>query len=152
MGVEVQAALEALRDISSIGEMKDLAGQGYAPPVRPSVNSHIHLPPNFSAFETVQQATDLAADQGVGVLGVSNYYDYDVYAQFITLARKRGIFPLFGLEIICMIDELRTAGIKINDPGNPGKMYICGKGITKFAQMTPEAARLLNLIRLNDST
>jgi hypothetical protein len=45
-------------------------------------NAHIHLPPNFSAFETVEQAVDLAAAQGVRVLGVSNYYDYAVYDDF----------------------------------------------------------------------
>ena len=56
---------------------------------RPAVNSHIHLPPNFSAFNSVQQAIDLASQQSVGVLGVSNYYDYDVYGQFVELARKR---------------------------------------------------------------
>jgi hypothetical protein len=151
MAVQVEKALEALRDIGSVGQLTDLAGQGYAPAQRPRVNSHIHLPPNFSAFNTVQQAVDLAAEQGVGVLGVSNYYDYEVYGPFTELARKRAIFPLFGLEIICMVEDLRAAGVKINDPGNPGKMYICGKGITRFARMTPEGTRLLNLIRKNDS-
>src|SRR5579862_1387552 len=120
MAAGVEDALKELRDIGSVAGLKDLAMKGLAPATRPRVNSHIHLPPNFSAFTTVQQAVDLAGEQGVGVLGVSNYYDYDVYGQFIRLARKRGIFPLFGLEIICMIDELRTAGVKINDPGNPG--------------------------------
>jgi len=62
------------------------------------------------------------------------------------------IFPLFGIEIICMDDALRDAGIKINDPVNPGKFYLCGKGITRFEEMTPEAARLIDLIRRNDST
>src|SRR5262245_26285395 len=121
MSSAVEAALEALRNISSVDEMKALSGRGYAPAQRPRVNSHIHLPPNFSAFNTVQQAVDLSAEQGVGVLGVSNYYDYDVYGQFIDLARKKRIFPIFGLEIICMDDDLRRAGVKINDPGNPGK-------------------------------
>jgi hypothetical protein len=152
MSAQVEQALNALRDIGSVSALKEQASKGYAPQSRPKVNSHIHLPPNFSAFNTVQQAVDLASEQSVGVLGVSNYYDYDVYGQFIELARRKKIFPLFGLEIICMIDELRTAGVKINDPGNPGKMYICGKGITRFAKMTPEGSRLLNLIRNNDST
>ena len=51
-----------------------------------------------------------------------------------------------------MHDDLRDAGVKVNDPGNPGKMYICGKGITRFDAMTPEAARLIGIIRRNDST
>ena len=35
--------------------------------------------------------------------------------------------------------------------GNPGKTYICGKGITRFDEMTAEAARLIDVIRQNDS-
>jgi len=119
---------------------------------RPGINAHIHLPPNFSAFETVDQAISLSADQGVTLLGASNYYDYSVYEQFGRLARKNGIFPLFGLEIICLIDELVQAGVKINDPANPGKMYLCGKGMMGFSPLSENAAALLQTIRDNDSS
>jgi len=152
MGRQVVEALDALRNLGTPDEMRALAQQDYGPRSRPRVNAHIHLPPNFSAFESVQQAVDLAAQQGIGVLGASNYYDYEVYGDFVACARKKGVFPLFGLEIISMDDAMRDAGIKINDPGNPGKFYLCGKGITRFDEMTPEAARLLDLIRRNDST
>src|SRR5512133_3045273 len=94
-------------------------------------NAHIHLPPNFSAFQTVQQVVDLAVIQGVKVIGVTNYYDYRVYGQFAQLARKAGIYPMFGLEIISLVDELVKGGVKTNDPANPGRMYLCGKGVTK---------------------
>jgi len=127
------------------------ASAGDAPKVRPKLNAHVHLPPNFTAFDTTRQALDLAAAQGVGVLGASNYYDYSIYKEFGDLAAERGVFPLFGLEIIALIDDLVAAGVKINDPGNPGKMYICGKGITRFDPMTDEAAKLLDVIRSNDS-
>jgi hypothetical protein len=115
------------------------------------VNAHIHLPPNFSAFDTVEQAVTLAADQGVRVLGASNYYDYQVYKDFARRAAPRGLYPLFGLEIIALLEDQQAAGVKINDPGNPGKMYICGKGISRFDPMTEEAARLLGVIREKDS-
>ena len=123
-----QHAAEALAFLKGLGTPKDLAARagGGSPPARLKSNSHIHLPPNFSAFQTVSQAIELAAAQGIGVLGVSNYYDYEVYGDFVEGARKAGIFPLFGLEIICLIDDLVKQGVKINDPGNPGKMYICG--------------------------
>jgi hypothetical protein len=144
-------ALDALRALGTPAEMRALAERGYGPKTPPRVNAHIHLPPNFSAFDSVEQAVSLAADERIGVLGVSNYYDYDVYGEFVERARKRGIFPLLGLEIISMQADLRDAGIKVNDPGNPGKTYICGKGITRFDTMTPEATRLLATIRRNDS-
>jgi len=152
MGQHVAEALDALRSLGTPDQMRALAREGYAPRPPARVNTHIHLPPNFSAFESVEQAVDLAADQGIGALGVSNYYDYDVYGAFVRCARQQGIFPLFGTEIICMDDALRDAGIKINDPGNPGKFYFCGKGITRFDTMTPEAARLIEVVRRNDST
>lgn len=116
-----------------------------------SRNAHIHLPPNFSAFDSVTQAVELAARQNVRVLGASNYYDYHVYRAFAREAQRRGIFPLFGLEIITFDPELAQAQIKVNDPGNPGKMYVCGKAITRFDPMNSEAERLLAAIRDNDS-
>ncbi len=116
-------------------------------------NSHIHLPPNFSAFDTVEQAVNLASEQGLQVLGASNYYDYSVYESLANACRSKGIAPLFGTEIICLIEELRSAGVKLNDPGNPGKMYLCGKGITAFSRSTlsKKASDLLATIRNNDS-
>ena len=122
------------------------------PNTRPLINAHIHLPPNFSAFETTAQAVELAAAQDVRVLGVSNYYDYSVYAEFSSLAEQHGIFPLFGLEVITLIDSLVRDDVKINDPGNPGKMYLCGKGITRFDPMPETARQLFQVIRDNDST
>lgn len=150
MSNQVEDALDVFKGIGSPEEIRGLAEAGFGTVKPLRVNTHIHLPPNFSAFETVQQAIDLASEEDIGLLGVSNYYDYTVYGEFSERARARGIFPLFGLEIICMQDELRDAGVKVNDPGNPGKTYICGKGITRFGQMTDEAARLLDKIRRND--
>ena len=150
-----QGVVEALAFLKGLGTPKDLAAKltpGHRVSPRLRVNSHIHLPPNFSAFQTVAQAIQLAAAQGIGVLGVSNYYDYEVYGDFAAGARKAGIFPLFGLEIICLIDDLVKGGVKINDPGNPGKMYVCGKGITRFAPFNAEAKWLIGIIRHNDAT
>lgn len=113
-------------------------------------NSHIHLPPNFSAFTTVQQVIDLAVAQDVRVIGVTNYYDYRVYRQFAKAAKKAGVFPLFGLEIISLVDELIKGGVKVNDPGNPGRMYICGKGVTRFDPIAGEAGAILDKIRRAD--
>lgn len=118
---------------------------------RGRANAHIHLPPNFSAFDTVGEAVQLAADQGVDVLGASNYYDYQIYGEFAARAAEHGVFPLFGLEIITLDEDLQRNGIKINDPGNHGKMYICGKGISQFDPMNDEAAELLGVIRTKDS-
>lgn len=117
----------------------------------PRTNAHIHLPPNFSAFDSVAQAVEMAAAEGLRVLGATNYYDYHVYAEFGERALAAGIYPLFGLEVISLVDDLQAAGIKVNDPGNPGKFYLCGKGLTRFAPPNAEGAALLNEIRDTDA-
>ncbi len=75
-----------------------------------------------------------------------------VYRELAAQCERHGILPLFGTEIICLIDELHSAGIKINDPGNPGKMYLCGKGMSHSSPLSGLAADLLQIIRNNDST
>jgi hypothetical protein len=151
MAQTAQQALDTLEALASPEQMRRLAEGGVSPKRRPRLNLHVHLPPNFSAFESVEQVIDLADQQGIGVLGAGNYYDYRVYGEFADHARRRGIFPVFGTELICMIDELREAGEKINDPGNPGKMYLCGKGIVKFADPGNRADELMAKVRRNDA-
>jgi hypothetical protein len=143
--------LELIRQIGSLEQVYTAARQGLAPARRPAFNTHIHLPPNFSAFESVRQAVDLAASQNVRVLGAGNYYDFSVYQDFASAARAKGIFPLFSTEIIALDEDLRKQGIRINDPGNPGKIYLCGKGISKIADPGLRGRQLLNTIRQNDA-
>jgi hypothetical protein len=142
---------DPLADLRSLEVGASATTADPAPAAPLQVNAHVHLPPNFSAFASVEQAVALAAAQDVRVLGASNYYHYGVYGLFASAARAQGVFPLFGLEVICRLENLATAGIKINDPGNPGKMYLCGKGITAFDPLNDEAARLLATIRAGDS-
>ena len=145
-----QSALMGIRELGSVAQLKTLAGEGYGAGKRLKNNVHVHLPPNFSAFESVEQLIGLAKEQDIGVLGVSNYYDFTVYKEFAGQAGQAGIFPLFGLEIIALIDELVAEGIRINDPGNPGRMYLCGKGITRFEQLSERADELIKMIRQDD--
>ena len=104
------------------------------------VNTHVHVPPNFSAFETPEATVAAASAEGARVVGISNFHDQRVYRRFADAAVGAGILPVFGLEFITVVDDLRDAGIRINDPGNPGRMYLCGKGVDPFAQPTAVAA------------
>lgn len=139
--------------LTSLGNVDSILAdaQDVAAPTQLRYNSHIHLPPNFSAFETVQQAVQMAADEGVQVLGCGNYYDFSVYREFAAIAQKQNVFPLFGTEIIALETDLQKQGIRINDPGNPGKYYICGKGMSRFESLSDRARELLQTIRDNDA-
>ena len=143
-------ATDFLKELGSVDAVSAEAGSADVPESL-TYNSHIHLPPNFSAFETVEQAVELAADQGVQVLGCGNYYDYSVYQKFTEMARDKSVFPLFGTEIIALETDLQQKDIRINDPGNPGRHYICGKGISRFEELSSRADELLSGIRNNDT-
>lgn len=113
----------------------------------PVVNTHVHFPPNFSAYGTPSEVVAEAVAQGVRALGISNFYDQQVYARFDAEARAAGIVPLFGLEFITLDDELEAAGTKVNDPANPGRIYFCGKGINPFKEKSDAAAATAAEIR-----
>lgn len=113
----------------------------------PIVNTHVHMPPNFSAFGTLADVIDAATQEGVKALGISNFYDQQVYADFAALAQSSGIVPLFGLEFITLVPELAAAGVRVNDPANPGRMYLCGKGIDPFRERSAVAAATAVAIR-----
>ena len=117
----------------------------------PLVNAHIHLPPNFSAFTTVEDAIECARAEGISVLGASNYYDFTVYREFDRRAEVAGIHPLHGLEIIALDPTLQAAGVKVNDPGNPGRFYLCGKAIVRHDPLDPAAADDIAWIRRSDT-
>lgn len=113
----------------------------------PVVNTHVHFPPNFSAFATVADAVGTAASEGVAALGISNFYDQRVYGLFAEQAEAAGIVPLYGLEFITLDDDLAAAGVRVNDPANPGRMYLCGKGISPFKRKSEVASRIAAEIR-----
>ncbi|MGB8225753.1 MAG: hypothetical protein WCE45_02635 [Sedimentisphaerales bacterium] len=144
------SGLDFLSQIGTVEQIRELARQELSYDKFP-VNTHIHLPPNFSAFQSVEQAINLASQQGVKVIGAGNYYDFTIYRKFSALAQQKKIFPLYSTEIIAIEEDLQQRDIKVNDPDNPGKYYICGKGITKFEYLAERAKELLNIIRRNDT-
>ena len=40
-----------------------------APATRLKSNVHVHLPPNFSAFDNIDHVIDMASSEGISVLG-----------------------------------------------------------------------------------
>jgi hypothetical protein len=102
----------------------------------PNINGHIHTPHSFSAFESIEQAFQLAKAEGVSVLGINDFYTTDGYDEFAELAQKHRIFPLFNIEFMALQNHLQEAGIRVNDPNNPGRTYFSGKGLRQPAAMS----------------
>jgi hypothetical protein len=124
-----------------------LSGTSTAGSGRPIVNTHVHLPPNFSAFATPEQAVQLAAAEGLATLGTSNYHDFRVYRRFADAAANAGVVPLFGVEIITLLDDLPDGGTLVNDPTNLNRMYLCGKALTRIDPPIASAARRMAAMR-----
>jgi len=114
-----------------------------APGPRLTFNTHLHVPPNFSAFTTVEDAVETSAREGVKVIGTSNFHSFGVYDRFDAAAREHGLKALFGLEFISVLEDEMRAGMTINDPANPGRAYICGKGIPNPSDPGPEATAFM---------
>ncbi len=95
----------------------------------PSVNSHVHTPYSFSAFENIAQIFDMAQREKIAAVGINDFFVADGYEPFCSEALKNHIFPLFNIEFICLLKQEQQNGIRINDPNNPGRCYFSGKGL-----------------------
>ncbi len=107
------------------------------------VNNHIHTPYSFSAFDNVTQAVRKAVAEEVRVLGINDFYVMDGYGEFMEECIDHGIFPLFNIELIGINKADMEAGIRVNDPGNPGRTYISGKGLAYPSILSKPKAKLL---------
>ncbi len=93
------------------------------------VNAHLHTPYSFSAFSALEEALDRAVAEHVKVVGINDFYTaagYDVWSKG---CKERGLYPLFNIEFISLNEADQKAGLRVNDPGNPGRTYISGKGL-----------------------
>jgi len=112
-----------------------------------AVNAHLHTPYSFSAFRDIPQALDMAVAENVRVMGVNDFYSTDGYGEWASEAAARGIFPLFNIEYISLNRADQLAGLKVNDPGNPGRTYLSGKGLAYPARMEEPYASALASVR-----
>ncbi|MDR0758011.1 MAG: PHP domain-containing protein [Tannerella sp.] len=109
----------------------------------PNVNAHLHTPYSFSAFERLTDALDRAVKENVKVVGINDFYSMDGYVEWRDEALKRNLFPLFNIEFISLQEEDRARGIRVNDPNNPGRTYLSGKGLKCPPDLPePQAAML----------
>ena len=113
----------------------------------PDINGHIHTPHSFSAFSEIEQAFQLAKNEGVSVLGINDFYTTDGYDEFAELAQKHKIFPLFNIEFMALQNDLQEAGIRVNDPSNPGRTYFSGKGLRQPAKMSEASFKKIKTLQ-----
>ena len=116
------------------------------------VNAHLHTPNSFSAFGSIGQALDMAVAEGVKVVGINDFYSTAGYQEWDDGCKVRGLYPLFNIELISLNEADQKAGVRVNDPGNPGRVYISGKGLSHpFKLAEPYASQLAEVVRESNS-
>ena len=93
------------------------------------LNGHIHTPYSFSAFDDIAQIFRMAKEEGIRAVGINDFIVTDGYQAFQYEAIAAGVFPLFNIEFMGLLKEEQAAGIRVNDPSNPGRTYFSGKGL-----------------------
>jgi len=116
------------------------------------VNNHIHSPYSFSAFGSIEEAVKMARLEDVNLLGINDFYVTDAYREFIEQCRKYQIFPLLNIELIGINREDQQAGIRVNDPGNPGRTYISGKGLAFPSILSAEQQQKLDRVLMESNS
>ena len=107
----------------------------------------MHTPYSFSAFDGVTQALDMAAEEGVKVVGINDFYSMDGYREWCEECGKRHLFPLFNIEFISLNVADQAAGVRVNDPNNPGRTYLSGKGLAYPVILRGREAEQLAAVR-----
>lgn len=115
------------------------------------VNAHMHTPYSFSAFTDISQALNMAVNENVKVAGINDFYTTDGYSEWAEACAVRRIFPLFNIEYISLNRDDQSAGIKVNDPNNPGRTYLSGKGLAFPAKLEEPYASKLESVRLESN-
>ncbi len=115
------------------------------------VNAHLHTPYSFSAFESVDQAIRLAVKQKVGIAGINDFYTATGYPSWAEACMNFGVFPLFNIEFVGLSKPDQEKNIRINDPNNPGRIYISGKGLSYPFRLEDPFHKQLEDLRLGSN-
>jgi hypothetical protein len=109
-------------------------------------NCHIHTSESFSVFRSPTEAVWQAAREGLAVLGINDHYTIAGHEEFRRACEIAGIAAAFSLEAVAMDRDAETDGLLLNDPDNPGRAYLCGKGVTR--NPPDSSTEMRNLARL----
>jgi hypothetical protein len=129
-----------------LGALRKLcASLGVKP--RRGTNSHIHTSESFSVFRSPTEAVWQAASEGIAVLGINDHYTVAGHEEFRRACEIAGIAATFSLEAVAMDRAAESKGLLLNDPHNPGRVYLCGKGVTRVPSDSSMEMKTLTRMR-----
>jgi len=98
---------------------------------RIGTNVHVHSNHSFSVFRSPAEAAAAGAEAGVEVLGINDFFTVAGFAEFAAACSEHALPAVFGVECIAIDRDMAALGQLANDPANPGKIYLCGKGVAR---------------------
>lgn len=113
------------------------------PRSRRGTNSHIHTSESFSVFRSPTEAVWQAVREGIAVLGINDHYTVAGHEEFRRACEIAGIAATFSFEAVAMDRAAELEGLLLNDPDNPGRVYLCGKGVTRIPADSAPAMQTL---------
>jgi len=116
----LDARLAALRQVLRSGRMPDRRG----------TNLHVHSNHSFSVFRSATEAVAHALQAGVEIFGLNDFFTTAGAAEFHAACALVQMPGIVSLECIAIDRPSQSAGTLLNDPANPGKVYLCGKAVT----------------------
>lgn len=113
----------------------------------PLVNLHVHTPHSFSRFDSVPSLVNAAKNENVSVLGINDFYTIEGYREFEKCCVKENIYPVYGLEVMVIDQADKQNRILWNDPQNPGRIYLCGKGFSPVKGTSERISSIITRIK-----
>lgn len=114
---------------------------------RRGVNLHVHTNESFSVFRSPTEAVAQAVRERLAVLGINDHYTVAGHEEFRAACRLARLPAAFSLEAVAMDRAAERAGRLLNDPDNPGRAYLCAKGVTRYPVEDSPPGRALAAMR-----
>ncbi|MCX7003236.1 MAG: PHP domain-containing protein [bacterium] len=110
-------------------------------------NTHIHTNYSFSVFESPAQGVAQAVAEHISILGINDHYTVAGYEEFRAACAAQHVCPLFSMEAVALDTAAQAGGLRLNDPGNPGRCYLTAKSVTRALAPESHGAAALQQMR-----
>ena len=111
------------------------------------INLHVHTNESFSFFQNPTEAVWYAYVEGLEYFGINDHYTINGHEEFSTACRIASLKSTYSIEAIAMDDESLHKGRRYNDPNNPGRCYLAGKGVVRDLKPGSSGCRILKTMR-----
>jgi hypothetical protein len=141
---KVMSRLDVLREL----KLFEMTGVVKHPENYGGVNIHIHTNESFSVFGSPAEAAWIGYRAGLEIMGINDHYTIDGHREFGEACKIVGLKGTFGIEAMAISEETKNEGVRYNDPKNPGRIYLCGKGVVRDLERGSPSEVLLTRVRV----